>query len=153
MAIKQKSDKPNRSRESIKECFELEYRLIGELRQLLTKKNTKQTRELLLSILDRLLSNLSTQMEVSCDQGYMSNVLEQCPNLHRKIEALCRANSDCILEIEMLRNRIDQDQPFANIADEVSDDLRQWIQSLNTIRRQESGLLQEAFTVDIGGEA
>ena len=57
---------------------------------------TAQTRQSILVILDRLLLNLPRQLALACEKGYMTEVLEQCPNWHRQIEALHGANMACI---------------------------------------------------------
>ena len=134
-------------------CHELEYLLLGDLRQLLDELQTAQTRRSLLIILDRLLDNLPRQFALACEEGYMAEVLEKRPNWHRQIEGLYGANMAFISALNQLRNRIVQELPFIAIANEVSCDLREWIQSLVKTRGDESRLLQTAFSLDIGGEA
>ena len=143
----------NRAPESLKTCYDLEYLLLGDLRQLLTEPQTAQTRQSLLVILDRLLLNLPEQLVLACEEGYLSEVLEQRPNWHRQIEALHGANMACISALDESRNRVERNLPFAAIANELSCNLRHWMQSLVAIREHETRLLQKAFTLDIGGEA
>ena len=82
--------------QTLTRCYDLEYLLLGDLRQLLDEPQTAQTRQSILVILDRLLLNLPRQLALACEKGYMTEVLEQCPNWHRQIEALHGANLDCI---------------------------------------------------------
>lgn len=134
-------------------CYDLEYLLLGDLRELLDEPQTAQTRRSILVILNRLLLNLPRQLALACEDGYMSEVLEQRPNWHRKIEALHGANLACISALDESRNRVMRDSPLVAIADELSCNLRHWTQSLVAIREHETRLLQNAFTLDIGGEA
>ena len=134
-------------------CHELEYLLLGDLRQLLDDPLTEQTRRSMLVVLDRLLLNLPRRLVLACEEGYMSEVLERRPNWHRQIEALHNANLDCISAIDNLRNRIVRELPFAESAGQLQHNLRRWMRSLASIRGHERRLLQEAFTSDIGGEA
>ena len=143
----------NGAPETLTTCHDLEYLLLGDLRQLLDEPQTAQTRQSILVILDRLLLNLPRQLVLACEERYMSEVLEQRPNWHRQIEALYGANMACISALDESRNRVVRELPFAAIANEVSRHLRQWMQSLVAIREHETRLLQKAFTLDIGGEA
>ena len=83
----------------------------------------------------------------------MSEVLEECPNWQRQIEALYGANLACISALDESRDSLVRELPFAAIANELSCNLRHWMQSLVAIRGHESRLLQNAFTLDLGGEA
>ena len=94
-------------------CYDLEYLLLGDLRQLLDEPQTAQTRQSILVILDRLLLNLPRQLALACEEGYMSEVLEQRPNWHRQIEALHGANMACISALDESRNRVVRELPFA----------------------------------------
>ena len=140
-------------RAAMKTCCDLEYLLIGDLRQLLDEPLAAHTRQLLLAILDRLLLHLPRQFSLACQQGYMSMVLEECPHWHRQIEQLHDDNLACISSLDELRNRILQDLPFDTIAREVSNKLHLWMQSLATIRELEGQMIQEAYSLDIGGES
>ncbi len=139
--------------EAIKRCYDLEYLLLGDLRQLLDERETAHTRKALLVTVDRLLLNLPLQLELVSEEGYMSEVLEEFPNWHRQIEVLLCENKACISRLGELRRRVGQELPFSAIGREVSFKLRKWMESLATIREREVQILQNAFALDIGGEA
>ncbi len=139
--------------EAIKRCYDLEYLLLGDLRQLVDEPPTAQTRFGMLVTLDRLLENLPRRLELTSEQGYMAEVLEERPNWHDRIENLLDANRDCISRLDELRRRIARELPFAETARRVSQDLREWMDSLESIREHEGQMLQNAFALDIGGEA
>lgn len=116
MESQQQPDRAALAVTALKKCFDLEYLLIGDLRQLLNHPFTAQTRMSLLSILDRLIENLPRQIHVPNEQGYLSVVLERCPNSHGQIEALRSGNQKCIEALQALRNQINQDMPVTAIA-------------------------------------
>jgi hypothetical protein len=99
------------------------------------------------------LVNLPRRLELTSENGYMAEVLEERPNWHDKIEALLGANKECISRLEELRRRIARELPFAEVARTVSYKLRLWMDSLESIRENEGLMLQSAFALDIGGEA
>ena len=138
---------------SLKTCHDLEYLLLGDLRQLLDEPQTAQTLQSLLVILDRLLGSLPCRFALACENGYMTEVLEERPTLHRQIQALRSANVACISSLEEMRSRIVHELPLAAITDEVNLNLYRWMRSLVAIRSHENRLYQEAFTLDYGGEA
>lgn len=149
-------DSPHKSRVALvalKTYHDLEFLLLGDLRQLLEEPITAQTSQTLLVILDRLLRNLPRQFDLVCEDGYMSEVLQECPNYHGQIQLLKGANRDSISSLEEMRHRIQHDLPLATIAKEVSLGLRDWMNRIVALRRNENRLLQNAFTLDIGGEA
>jgi hypothetical protein len=146
-------DKSSGPIDALKKCYYEEYLLIGDLREVLNQTYTEQTHRSLLSILDRLLENLPRQMALPHENAYLSVVLERCPNSHGKIEALRQANQECISELDGLRNRVDDKSNSTVIDEELGCRLIGWMETLVTIRTRESRLLQEAFTIDIGGES
>jgi len=139
--------------EAIKRCYDLEYLLLGDLRQFLDDPVTPDTRQGLVVTLDRLLDHLPLQLELVSEEGYMSEVLEEFPNWHRQIEALLGENMSCISRLRELRRRVANELPFSAVGREVSFKLRKWMESLETIREREVQILQNAFALDLGGEA
>ena len=139
--------------ESLKVCCDLEYILMGDLRQLLNERSTPQTRPSLLALLDRLLLNLPHVLRLSSVGGYMKVVIEKRPNWYRQIEELQQVNLDCISALGGLRDHIESELNIVDISSEMDCRLREWMKVFGGLRRQESQLLQDAFTMDIGGEA
>ena len=142
--------KPN---SMLKESCDLEYLLIGDIRTLLEEKVDSQTRSSLLVLMNRLILNLPDVLELSSEKGYLSIVLERRPSWSRQINALYQANLDCVASLELVRDCLGNDIPIAAISKELEVRLRNWIESFSAMRGLESTMLQEAFTLDIGGEA
>jgi hypothetical protein len=130
----------------------LERQLLRDLRRLLAEGQTAQTRPSILEILERLLGNLTRQFALACEGGYLSEVVCEWPNWHREVEALHGANGTCFTALDELRIHVGRKPPFAPIPSHLNENLRQWIQSVMSIRGHETRLLQKAFTLDLGGE-
>lgn len=138
---------------SLKTCWDLEYILIGDLRQLLNQRHLPEIRTPLLVIINRLLQNLPDLLRLSSEDGFMATVPKIYPRLHRQIQTLQTVNRECIVSLQALHDRIDSKSSFTNLSKETDCKLRDWITAFEIMRSRESELLQEAYTVDIGGEA
>lgn len=141
------------SRASLKTSCDLEYLLLGDLRSQMCETNDTQTRSSLLVLLNRLILNLPDVLELSSNDGYMGVVLDRRPNWSCQIDELHRANLDCISTLVLIRDCLESDLDFSAVSKELKVRLQKWIESYSAIRRLENTMLQEAFTVDFGGEA
>ena len=137
----------------LKVTCDLEYLLIGDIRTLLEEKFDSQTRSSLLVLMNRLILSLPDVLELSSKKGYLNTVIERRPSWSRQINALYQANLDCVSSLTLVRDDLENDTPKAAISKELELKLRNWIKSFSAMRCQESTMLQEAFTLDLGGEA
>lgn len=137
----------------LKTSCDLEYLLMGDLRSILRTTTDAQTRSSLLVLLNRLISNLPVVLELSSNDGYMGTVLDRRPNLSRQVDKLHQANLDCVSTLVLIRDCLEFDQGFSAISRKLELRLQNWIESFSAIRCLEGTMLQEAFTVDLGGEA
>lgn len=143
----------NQPRSLLKASCDLEYLLMGDIRILLSEKFDSRTRSSLIALLNRLILNLPVALELSSQDGYLRHVLERHPNWSRKINELYQANLDCVSTLVPVRDCLAKNGSITAISKDLEDQLRNWIESFAVLRRQESTMLQEAFTVDLGGEA
>jgi hypothetical protein len=137
--------------ESLKACYELEYLLIGDLRQILKEPSSPENRESLLALLKLFLRNLPEVIKLASDSGTMTAVQQKCPRLYGQIKTLQTAHLDCLDELKELHDSMEIES-----AEEVAKTdykIGKWIDSFALMRIHESQLLQDAYTVDIGGEA
>lgn len=135
------------------DCHKTESRLIGELRQLLNQPATALTRQAILTILNCLLDNLPLHIELASQGGYLIEVRRLRPSWQRQIKALQRANVCCLSSLHELRNHIRHESPSERIDTRECGEIKTWIRSLRSLREHECQLLQNAFAIDIGGEA
>ncbi len=83
----------------------------------------------------------------------MSPVLATAPHWQRRVESLRRKDIANHLSLERLRDGILLELPAALLSAASGCQLQHWMRSLGAHRQDECRLLQEAFTLDIGGEA
>lgn len=134
-------------------CHELEYLLLGDLRELLDDPETPDTRRSLLIILDHLLVNLPRQLELKREGGFMAEILARFPLWQVEIDALQGEDAACNSALVRLHDCVSRELPLTLIAGEVRGSLDRWMEFLDAIRVHETQLLQTAFTLDLGGEA
>lgn len=146
-------NRAERAAEALTSWCDLEYIIMGDLRQLLKEHPAQPTRPSLLVLLNRLLLTLPQAMRLSSRDCYMSVVREKRPNWHRRIEAQHRDNMKSYLALCELRERIVDEASIGDISEEMDRKLREWMTMYARTRRRESELLQEALSVDIGGES
>ena len=135
------------------DCQKTESRLICELRQLLNQPATALTRQAILTILNRLLDNLPLHLELASEGGYLVEVRRLRPSWQRQIKALQKANVCCLSSLHELRNHIRHESISGAIETRECSEIKTWIRSLRSLRAHECQLLQNAYTIDIGGEA
>ena len=137
----------------LKASCDLEHLLIGDIRALLAEKFDSQTRSSLLLLMNSLILNLPVALKLSSKVGFLSVVAEKCPSWSRQVAALYQANLDCVSSLTLVRDCLENHTPIAAISKQFLLGLKNWIRSYSALRCQESTMLQEAFTLDIGGEA
>jgi hypothetical protein len=135
------------------DCQKTESLLIGELRQLLNQPATAQMRQATTTILNRLLDNFPLHLELASRGGYLIEVRRLRPSWQRQIKALQRANVRCLSSLHELRDHIRHESSSGTIQSRERGEIKIWIRSLRSLREHECQLLQNAFTIDIGGEA
>ncbi len=158
METKMNNQRPDESKRIapsslLKTSCDLEYLLVGDLRFLLNAKVGSHTRPSLLVLLNRLILNLPDVLKLSSIDGYMETVLARRPNWSRQVDKLHQANLNCVATLILIRDCLESDQGFNAISKKLKVRLQKWIEAYSAIRCLESTMLQEAFTVEIGGEA
>lgn len=137
----------------LKACCEREHLLIGNIQDLLREKLGSNTRRLMLLHLNRMILNLPNLLELSSEEGYLSVVLERRPNWSLRVNQLYHANLHCVSTLTFVRDSLQNDAPAVVISKGLEERLRNWLKSFSAMRRLESNMLQEALTLDLGGEA
>lgn len=135
---------------NLRSCLEMEYLLLGDLRDLLEDPPNDTTRRWMLVVLDALLETLPRNIQLKDADGYLSEVIEAFPNWSDQVDALRREHDVLFGKLRRLRERIVHRTHFTDIADETRNDLRAWIQTLVAHHRHETRLLQLAVNLEIG---
>lgn len=145
------ADTMERVRPLLQEYASLEYILLGDLRDLLEEPSDDLTRKWLRAVLDALLDTLPRKFELQDEGGYLSEVLEQYPNWSGQVNELRHKQQAIYAKLSRLRGRVAESVPYEEMADNLSNDLRQWMQSLQAYHRHERRMVQTAFNLEVGG--
>ncbi|MFN0195263.1 MAG: hypothetical protein ACKVT0_00845 [Planctomycetaceae bacterium] len=131
-------------------CLELEYLLLGDLRDLLEDPPSDMTRRWMLVVLDALLETLPRGIHLKEQDGYLADVIEAFPNWSDQVDALRREHDILFGKLRRLRERIIHRTHFADIAADTRSDLKEWVQTLVAHQRHEIRLIQLATNLEIG---
>ncbi|MEX0727416.1 MAG: hemerythrin domain-containing protein [Planctomycetaceae bacterium] len=135
---------------NLRSCHEMEYLLLGDLRDLLEDIPNEITRRWMLVVLDALLETLPRGIQLKDEDGYLNEVIKAFPNWSDQVDALRREHDILFGKLRRLRERIVHRAHFTDIANETRNDLKEWIQTLVAHHRHETRLLQTAVNLEVG---
>ena len=133
------------------QCTELEYILLGDLRDLLEEPIDEETSHWLEAVLDALLDTLPEEYALKSDNGYLQVVLERFPSWDTKVAELETGYATLMERLEQLRHRLCFGGEFRPIAADVSRDLRDWMEAFIDHHRVERELVAMSASYDVGG--
>lgn len=135
----------------IQEYSDLEYLLLGDLRELLEQPlNDDEDRRWLVAVLDELLETLECEFCLEEDGGYMTDVLDIWPNWSGQVDRLFSEHETLCSQLKRLRYRLAEALPLKEVAESLRHQLRDWMTTLTAHHRHENRLIQEAFVFDVG---
>ena len=135
----------------LEEYTQLEYLLLGDLRELLDEPlDDDETRRWLTAVVDELLETLQCEFRLQEADGYMTEVLEICPNWSGQVDRLRSEHDTLYSRLRQLRYRLSEALPLTEVADRLRHQLRDWMTTFTAHRRHETRLLQSAFNLDFG---
>lgn len=139
---------------SIAECREFQYLLMGDLRDLIDDPQDESNRKWLLAVLEFLIE-LMPQERLLHEEGggYLSRVLNECPARDRDVLVLQLRHLHLDYSLRELYRRIRHQKSWVAHADQVSGELRDWMELFQKLHRLENSLLQNAVSLDIGSTA
>jgi len=137
--------------QTLNACFELEYLLLGELRELLDELDTEHSRASILLILDRLLVNFPRQLKLKAEGKYLSKILESYPE-KGDAESLRFDDQGRVVVLQQLREAVAAGAPCSEIASEIQRELYGWMKALADDRTGERRMIGKAnrFEADSG---
>ncbi|WP_417851043.1 hypothetical protein [Thalassoglobus sp.] len=135
----------------LQQCTELEYILLGDLRDLLDEPADSETAHWLEAVLDALLDTLPEEFALKSDHGYLQDVLDRFPNWDSKVAQLEEGYAKLFQRLEQLRDQLTQGGDFQRIAVNVSADLNEWMTNFIQHHQQERELVSIAASYDVGG--
>jgi hypothetical protein len=136
----------------LQQCTELEYILLGDLREMLEEPLTPVSRQWMLAVLDVLLETLPREHRLkSSSDGYLSEVLLEFPNWSPHVDRLEAEHFDLYDRLWDLRDELEGGASARSAASALRFALRDWMEAFLMHRRDESALLMDAVNTEIGG--
>ena len=136
---------------SLEDCLQLEYLLLGDLRELLEETlEDDETRRWLSAVVEHLLETLQREFRLQDADGYMSEVLKIWPNWSGHVDRLCSEHHTLCSRLGQLRYRLSEALPLTDAAESLRYQLHDWMTTFTAYRRHETRLVQNAFNFDSG---
>lgn len=136
--------------ETLSACTEFEYILLGDLRDLLEEPATPMNKNWIGAVLDALLEALPREFAFKDEDGYLSEVLEEFPSWDSQVEMLVNERDVLFEKLQSVRTQLNARVRFQAIADELKQNLRDWMRRFTAFHRHERRLLHSAYTMDVG---
>ena len=138
-------------RMNLRQLTELEYILLGDLRDVLEEDSTEQNRKWLLAIVEALLKTLPREFALREQGGYMRDILMMSPELDPNVQHLLDEHCSLCNQLRELAEHLQQARPFQAHADQLKQELNEWTCCLASHNREEEKLVQQAYQQDTGG--
>ena len=136
---------------SLLRCAELEYILLGDLRDLLEEPADDETAHWLVAVLDALLETLPEEYALKSNRGYLTDVVENVPQWDGKVAALENEYFLLFQRLNQLKDIITQGDDFQRVANRVAIDLRDWMSAFARHHREEREIVTLAASYEVGG--
>jgi hypothetical protein len=136
----------------LSECRELEYILIGDLRDLLEEPPNSETRQWMAAVLDALLDTIPEEFSLKSDDGYLREVLDEFPNWADRVTRLEEEYFSLYRRLYQLRRRLQREGDYIDVAYEISTELKDWMEAFRSYIQSEQHLVLLAANLEVGGD-
>jgi hypothetical protein len=136
--------------ESLRRISELEYILIGDLRDLLESPIDGQNLRWISAVLDALLETLPKQFQLKQQGGYLQVVLDVQPNWECHVSTLEVEHEQMCARLQQLRHQLPDAVKVEFLARTLRTELKGWMQAFVSHSRRESYLLQTSMNLEVG---
>ncbi len=136
--------------ESLRRISELEYILIGDLRDLLESPIDEQNLRWISAVLDALLETLPKQFELKQKAGFSQEILDVHPNWECHVTSLAVEHEQMCDRLRQLRRELPNAVRTESLAKTLRMELKAWMQAFIAWNRRESRLLQTAVNLEVG---
>ncbi|REJ74355.1 MAG: hypothetical protein DWQ34_23550 [Planctomycetota bacterium] len=134
----------------LRQCYEFEYILIGDLRDLLEDPFDDENRRWLVAVVDALLETLPREFELKSQEGYLADVLEEFPNWDSEVARLEQQYAVLCSRLAQLRERIMSRNPLQEISERLKIELEAWMDAFARLHRDEQQLVLSAANLEVG---
>jgi len=135
---------------NLQQLGDLEYILLGDLRDVLEEESTEENRKWLSAIVDTLLNTIPREFALRSQGGYMSELATLCPEADSNIRSLESEQKTLCDQLQELSNRLHDSSCFKRQAEILKHELACWSENLKSHNRHEEQLVQDAYLRDLG---
>ncbi len=136
---------------NLQQLSDLEYILLGDLRDVLEEESTEETRRWLTAIVEALLRTVPREFALRSRGGYMNSLLLECPEADSSVRRLEVEQTTLCEQLQELYDRLQESGSFHAHAIELKRDLATWMDHLQSHNLREERLFQDAYFQDTGG--
>ncbi|MCA8983549.1 MAG: hypothetical protein KDA76_07300 [Planctomycetaceae bacterium] len=136
---------------NLRQLSELEYILLGDLRDVLEEDSTEENRKWLSMLVDALLRTLPREFILREEGGYLEEIVMNCPELDSSVQQLQEEHITLCSQLRSLATRLHGTTDFQVEADSLKRQLGAWMNCLQAHNRHEERLVQQAYQQDTGG--
>lgn len=137
-------------RMNLRQLTELEYILLGDLRDVLEEEATQENRRWTLALVDALLKTLPREFALREQGGYMRDILLENPELDPEVQCLFDQHASLCAQLQKLADQLQAVAAYEKHANQLKQQLADWIQELKSHNRNEEMLFQQAYQQDTG---
>lgn len=138
-------------RMNLRQLGELEFLLLGDLRDVLEEEASEQNRKWLLAIVDTLLKTIPREFALRERDGYLQDIVDFCPEVDQEVQRLLKEHQTLSKRLEQLRDELQTLRQFRTQASVLKVELTQWMNTLQNHNHEEKSLLQTSYSQDVGG--
>jgi len=131
-------------------CAELEYILLGDLRDLLEETPNEVTAHWLAAVLDTLLNLIPEELSLKAEDGYLCEVLDDFPNWQGQVETLENEYYALCQQLHQLRKGLIEND-YHHTASRLRVQLHDWMDAMKKHQIEERRLLMMAVNYEVGG--
>ncbi|MBR9800330.1 MAG: hemerythrin domain-containing protein [Rubinisphaera brasiliensis] len=134
----------------LRQLTELEYILLGDLRDVLEEPASEENRRWLLAIVEALLETLPCEFALREQGGYMREIVLNSPELDSDVQCLQREHGSLCRDLAEFSEKLRLRRGFRKRAEVLKQQLAEWAAQLDAHNRSEEQLVQTAYQQDTG---
>ena len=134
----------------LRQCYEFEYILIGDLRDLLENPPDDENRRWLVAVVDALLDTVPREFALKSEEGYLADVLDEFPNWDSEVARLEQQYAVLCSRLALLRERIVTRHRLQEISERLQIELEAWMDAFARLHREEQQLVLSAANLEVG---
>lgn len=136
---------------NLQQLSELEYILLGDLRDVLEEESTEQNRRWLAAIVGALMNTLPREFALRSAGGYHEELVLRSPRADQEVRSLEQEQDSLAEQLSVMNAQLHDPVRFRQNAENLKQNLAAWSARLKQHNLAEERLVQEVYLSDLGG--